>query len=365
MEHVKQIGLHNARIGYVPSSNSLMSPGDKRRFPYYASKRNIKFEIANASKEYDIVVLTQSADITFWSKHCSPSTRIVYDLIDSYLAIPKTNLKGWLRGPAKYISGQNKYLRFNYWNSIEDMCVRSDAVICSTSEQSTDISKFCSNSHVILDSHMDVARKVKTNYISSRPFRLVWEGLPQNAVTLKILKPVLDCLSKQFPIELHIITDPTYKKYLGKFWHVNTYQAVQSITPNIYFHEWIQSNCADIICSCDLAVIPLDLSDSFAAGKPENKLLLLWRMGMPVVTSPSPAYVRAMAAANLNYTAKDEADWLSILSKLICDQDLRQQAGISGKAYVDREFSESKQLSRWDSVFQSLGFHVSNKMNTL
>ena len=137
--------LKNIRIGYVPMSNSLESPGDKRRFAYYALKRNIEYEIADVNEEYDLVVLTQSADLSFWSKHCSPSTKIVYDLIDSYLAVPKTSLKGWLRGTAKYFSHQSQYWEFNYWKSIEDMCTRSDAVICSTIEQSMYISKFSSN----------------------------------------------------------------------------------------------------------------------------------------------------------------------------------------------------------------------------
>ena len=143
-----QTHLQSARIGYVPMSNSLTSPGDKRRFPYYASKRNIDFEIANTSSDYDLVVLTQSADLSFWSKYCSPSTRIVYDLIDSYLAIPKLSVKGWFRGAAKYFSGQSQYLQLNYWKSIEEMCARSDAVVCSTLEQSIDISDFvvmCNN----------------------------------------------------------------------------------------------------------------------------------------------------------------------------------------------------------------------------
>ena len=44
----------HARIGYVPMSNSFNSPGDKRRFVYYASKRNLTFEIADPLKKYDL-----------------------------------------------------------------------------------------------------------------------------------------------------------------------------------------------------------------------------------------------------------------------------------------------------------------------
>ena len=71
---------------------------------------------------------------------------------------------------------------------------------------------------------------------------------------------------------------------------------MRKVFNSVKLHLWDESTCSDIIRNCDLAVIPIDLSDPFAFGKPENKLLLFWGMGMPVVTSAIPAYVRAMQA---------------------------------------------------------------------
>lgn len=351
-----QQDLRHARIGYVPMSNSLNSPGDKRRFAYYANKRNLNFEIADSSKKYDVVVITQNADLSIWSQYDRGGAKIVYDFIDSYLAIPKDNIKGCLRGLAKYLSGESRHLKLDHWKAIGEMCSRADAVVCSTQEQRSDILKFCPNVHIVLDAHMGIARMVKTDYSSSSPFRLVWEGLPQNIGSLKLLSAVLNRLRVQYPVEVHIVTDPSYNRYLGKYGKTNTLHAVRQILPDVRFHEWKEVDCADVICSCDLAVIPLNLNDPFAAGKPENKLLLLWRMAMPVVTSASPAYVRAMHAAGMNYMARDEADWLVMLTNLIGDAVAREQAGLMGKAYVDSKFSEASLLARWDMVFESLGF---------
>ena len=74
--------LQHARIGYVPMSNSFNSPGI-RRFVYYASKRNLTFEIADPLKKYDLVVITQNADLSIWSQYEAGGAKIVYDFIDS------------------------------------------------------------------------------------------------------------------------------------------------------------------------------------------------------------------------------------------------------------------------------------------
>jgi glycosyltransferase involved in cell wall biosynthesis len=342
------------RIGYVPYSDSLDRPGDSRRFAYYASKRGIRFEIADPAKDYDLVVLSARADISVWSRNTK--AKLVYDLIDSYLAIPRTDLKGRLRGLLKFLVRQSRYLQLDYWKAIGGMCERADAVVCSTEEQRQDILRYCPNVHVVLDAHMGVTRTVKKDYRAKEPFRLVWEGLPQTLGSLELIRTVLDSLRSKYLIEMHIVTDRDYFLYLGQYGKRSSLKMAKRILPDVRFHEWNEADCAEIICSCDLAVIPLSLEDPFAAGKPENKLLLFWRMGMPVVTSASPAYVRAMHGAGLNFVANSEADWLDLLERLLGDEAARREAGSLGKAYTERAFNEERLLARWDAVFASVGF---------
>lgn len=349
-------GLSGLRIGYVPYSDSLDRPGDRRRFVFYAGKRGIEFEMADPEKDYDLIVLSALADISQWSRY--PKGKIVYDLIDSYLAIPRTDVKGLFRGVFKFLSGQSRYLQLDYWKAISRMCERADAVVCSTEEQRRDIQKFCPNAHIILDAHTSVTRTIKTDYSvePGRPFRLVWEGLPHTLGSLAQIAPVLEKLREQYPIEMHVVTDREYFRYMGQYGKTSTVETAQRFLPEVQFHEWTEADCADIICSCDLAVIPLSLIDPFAAGKPENKLLLFWRMAMPVVTSASPAYTRAMRAAGMSYTAIDQAGWLTNIEQLLGDEAARRQAGTLGRAYADSEFSEASLLDRWDAVFSSIGF---------
>jgi len=106
--------LHSLRVGYVPYSESLAAPGDRRRFVPYARSRDLKFEIANPTQKYDVVVVAENADLSVWSEYDKGGAKVVFDFIDSYLAIPRTDMKGRLRGLAKYVTGQSRHLRLDH-----------------------------------------------------------------------------------------------------------------------------------------------------------------------------------------------------------------------------------------------------------
>jgi len=344
--------LQDLRIGYVPYTNLLNLPGDRRRFVNYAQKRGVKFEIADPRQTYDVVVLSERADISVWRDYTK--SKVVYDLIDSYLAIPRTSLKGQLRGAAKFLTRQNRYLRLDHWRAIEDMCRRADAVVCTTEEQKRDIGRFCDNVHIILDVHTTVTRKVKASYAAASVFQLVWEGLPATVDSLLLIKNALREIERQHPIELNVVTDPVSFRYLGKYGRRDTLDVVRDICARVRLYEWNEQTCADIICGCDAAIVPLDLSDPFAAGKPENKLLLFWRMGLPTIASASPAYARTMAAAGLDLACKSNDDWRRMLDHIITDESARANAGRRGRDYAEANFSEAQLLARWDALFATL-----------
>lgn len=346
--------LQKLRIGYAPHSPSLEKPGDRRRFVYYAKNRNIPFEIADPSKKYDVVVVTESADLSVWSEYDKGGAKVVFDFIDSYLAIPRSNLKGKLRGFAKYFSGQNKRLMPDYWKAFESMCTRADAVVCSTDEQVRDISPFCKNVHIILDIHTAVVRMQKADYRSGDIFNLVWEGLPSNVTHLYQIESVLAKLQTRRKIALHLITDLEFGRYMGRYGRTQTLSLTRGLCDHVYLYSWNEQTCSSIICATDLAVIPIDLNDHFARGKPENKLVLFWRMGVPTVTSSTPAYDRAMARAGLSMTCRTESDWVDTLEKCMTDETGRRHAGAVGRSLAESVYGESALMQQWDKLFGSI-----------
>jgi glycosyltransferase involved in cell wall biosynthesis len=352
--------LSSLRIGYVPNGATLAKPGDRRRFVAYARARNLPFELARPEERYDLVVLSEVADISVWSDY--PHGKVVYDLIDSYLAIPRSDVRQWLRGLVWFALGRHRRLRLDYWDTIQDMCRRADAVVCSTAEQRRDIQRYCQNVHVVLDVHASVVRNVKEDYCCGEPFNLVWEGLPSNITQLKQIRDVLQNINKRRPLVLNIVTDPDQPRLLGRFGRVQSLDLARKVFDAVRFHAWDEPTCSEVIRSCDLAVIPIDLSDPFVTGKPENKLLLLWRMGMPVVTSATPAYLRAMRDAGLEGLAcRDQEEWMAAIERMIGDESLRHEAGVRGRIFAETHYSEEALLARWDAVFDSLGFSFAQR----
>jgi hypothetical protein len=345
-------------IGYAPYTSDFSSSGDRRRFVYYANSREIDFEIAKPENEYDIVFVTHGADITVWSKYDKSKAVIVYELVDSYLATPVLSFYGLFRGLAKYLSGKHKYCQLNEKKSIESMCRRADIVICSTQEQQNYIRRHCDDVRIILD--------VKSEYHNHRmtlqpepknnALNIAWEGVPHNIKSFAVIRDALSILSKQYQINLHIVTALKYKKYMNKYvtkHAINEVKKYRDIN-NVYLYQWNELTVSHISSACDFAVIPINSNDTMDNGKPEDKLLIFWLMGLPAVVSETPAHLRAMKGAGVSMTCSSTNDWVSTIKDIADNKTKRIQSAEKGFAYASRVNSEEATMSLWDDLFEDI-----------
>ncbi len=353
----------NLRVGYVPYSDDLMSPGDRRRFVYYSNKRGIDFEIADPSSAYDIVYVTHGADITVWSKY-NKAKVIIYEIIDSYLAVSSFSFSGFFRGLGKYISKQYNHLIFDQKKSIEAMCRRADVVICSTEEQKDFIKQYCNNIHIILD-----VKSMYHNYKIASQFQstdsvlnIVWEGLPHNIKSFTVIREALSTLSKLYQINIHLITSLKYKKYMNRYITKHTVNEIKKYIDisNVYLYQWNELTVSHISSACDLAIIPINSNDPMDQGKPEDKLLIFWLMGLPTIVSETPSHLRAMNNAGLSMTCNNTNDWVNTIKHMADNKDIRNQAAQKGFIYASRANSEEKIMSLWDNMFSSI---IDTKIN--
>ena len=350
--------VDNLSIGYAPYSSDFSAPGDRRRFVYYANSKAIDFEIAKPENEYDIVYVTHGADITVWSKYDKSKAVIVYELVDSYLATPVFSFYGLFRGVSKYLSGKYKYCQLNQKKSIESMCRNADIVICSTEEQKNQIRHYCDDVRIILDVkseyhnyRMTLQPKPKNNELN-----IAWEGLPHNIKSFTVIRDALSILSKQYQINLHLITALKYKKYMNKYLTKHTVNEVKKYIDinNVYLYQWNELTVSHISSACDFAVIPIDSNDTMDNGKPEDKLFIFWLMGLPTVVSETPAHLRAMKGAGLSMACSSTNDWVSTIKDIVDNKTKRNQSAKKGFDYATRVNSEERTISLWDDLFEDI-----------
>ena len=350
--------VDNLSISYAPYSSDFSAAGDRRRFVYYANSRAIDFEIAKPENEYDIVYVTHGADITVWSKYDKSKAVIVYELIDSYLATPVLSFYGLFRGVVYYLSGKHKYCQLNQKKSIESMCRRADIVICSTEEQKNHIRRYCDDVRIILDvksmyhnHRMTLQPELKNNELN-----IAWEGVPHNIKSFTVIRDALSILSKQYQINLHLITALKYKKYMNKYVTKHTINEVKKYIDinNVYLYQWNELTVSHISSACDFAIIPIDSNDTMDKGKPEDKLLIFWLMGLPAVVSETPAHLRAMKGAGVSMACSSTNDWVSTIKDIVDNKTKRNQYAKKVFAYASRVNSEEATMSLWDDLFEDI-----------
>jgi glycosyltransferase involved in cell wall biosynthesis len=342
------------RVGYAPYDHDLEAPGDRRRFVAWARDRGIDFDVLDAPQaDHDVAVVCTVADLTRW-RAAPPGLRVIYDVTDDYLGLPSHGWKNRARGVAKFLSGELSRPTLRYRELMADMCRRADVIVCTSEAQRIHVRRVAGDKDVpiILDCYDADWAGRKRDYQSAGAPRIAWEGLPFNVGTLAVVREALEGLPDELRPSIHVVTQPSFRPYARRFGTRSAEDVARRALPGaeVVLHPWERDTVADVVAGCELAIIPLPLDDRFAAGKSAQKLLSLWALGMPVVTSATPAYEQAMEAAGLDLACRTTADWTRALTILLSDENARRSAAEAGRAYVEQHASREIMLSRWDNV---------------
>ena len=80
-------------------------------------------------------------------------------------------------------------------------------------------------------------------------------------------------------------------------------------------------------------------------------------MGLPVIVSATPAYRRAMQAAQTPELAcENELQWTTTLERMMSSEVTREDAARRGRSHAEKECGAAALIARWDAMFASLGF---------
>ena len=345
--------LKKAKINLNLPNRNIFEPGNRRRIIYYLNKKKLNYNISKYEKNSNLIYFNQYSDLS--SINFYRDKFYIFDFVDSYLFIPIFDFKNILRGLGKFVFGSHSKLQINFRETLINNCKKADLVICATDEQKKIISKFNNKVFPILDFNDKYFREQKKNFNIKKKIKISWEGLPENIVQLKEIKSSLSKLSKEFKIELVVITDSYYYKFLRSIIKIDTKKYLQKILGDeIQFRhvEWKIDTYFKEIINTDFVVIPINLNDKLVAGKPENKLLHLWKLKMPVITSETSAYKRTMNKAGLNHYAKNDNNFYKLCKRFIQNKNLRIINAKKGYNYSLKEFSNNKIMKNWDEALK-------------
>lgn len=349
--------LTDARIGYAGYSKDWSVPGDRRRFCAYARMRGLAVENARLDGDYDLVYLTHNADLPGWiaRKRREHGLTLVLELVDSYLT-QSGRLRGYAKGAVRRLLGTDSGLSLNFVETLRSACRAADAIICSTQEQAEMIRPLNPNAFVSFDWMRDELGAPKHDYRPGERLRLAWEGQAVTASNLQQIREPLNRLRDR--VELHVITDPMIPRWLSRFGKRPTNQVLEGIHCPVRFHRWERDSFAKHAKACDVAVLPIALGNAMMRGKPENKMLLLWQLGLPALASPTPSYRRTLAAAGLEQLCCDSpADWIDALERIgAMDERERRALGERCRDFAFSAYSAEEFKARFDAAFERAGF---------
>lgn len=349
--------MKKLKIGYWPLSQNLNSPGDRRRLVFWAKSRGHEI-IPDLSQNVDVIVASENSDFNslYFAKRNTP---VIFDLVDAYLS-PLSTLDDLARGIAKRLSGQISGGIRPFSHHIRDFCLNSNAVICSSKEQEEVIQRYNSNTHVILDSHDEIPfiDPIKTRNLNSGRHRILWEGQPATIRGVKTISPALLELSKTFSLNLDFVTDERYYRLLNKHFETSTSNLLNKdlahIADLVNIIPWTSNNLVECAKGSEVAMIPIDLSVPMQRLKPENRLLIMWRLGLPCLTSPSPAYVRVAGLAGVTAACNSLQEWIDNFNRLLLDPEHAKREVLAGQNYISENHNQTILLKKWDLAFESV-----------
>ena len=152
-----------------------------------------------------------------------------------------------------------------------------------------------------------------------------------------------------------IVTDLKKTLFLGLY-EINVKKIVKNFKFSFEIHEWNRVEISKIAVTCDIGIIPIDLNNIRANYKSQNKLIFMWKIGLPVVVSATPSYKNTMKFFKIKMFAKTTQDWINILNNFYKFKNNKLH---NSKKRVDemikKHYSKKKLLSDWSKVFKSLG----------
>ena len=365
--------LELLKIGYVPHSTDLEHPADRRRLAAWAVSNEIKLNVENPL-ESDVLVLSSAANFGQWLSRATQP--VILDLVDGYMGEHPSFLKNFARNFLRSLQGTSNLKWITYTRHLRAACQRSDAIIVASPEQRETILKYNSNVYVILDDHSELTVH-RTREVTKTPKRpssgnmkyLFWEGFGYTLKHFQLIAKELDQFLTREDWKMYLVTVRVFPRWGGFLGKIDSQILIKKLFPNswerIIIIPWTLENLKKYSAVSNCAIIPIDKNDKFGSLKPENKLLSMWQLGLPVLFSDIPSYVRVANASNQLPFCIHDGEWAAAFDSLIGPSRLTDLMDEQRTLYLREFHSHSILMRKWADVINKYARKVAPNLDSL
>jgi len=340
--------MKRLKILYSGHSFDFSAPGDRRRIIRWAAARNHEI-VTEDSSTVDVKVITSSSNLSEVMKQ-KKSAPIILDLVDAY-HVGGSPYSDFLIAIHRSFKHRRLLSSFSFSNFLDEVMDRVDYIVFSSPEQRNLASFHFDKSTDILDFH-DEFPELSYSPPKKDRLELFWEG---QTTSLRALDDNIDANSSDLKscVEIvNVLTDPSTGMLFGKFIKTQT----EAVFPKLFFstsvnvqrQDWNLKKVNEVAQRSNLSLVPV-LSDPLNLHKPENRILIAWRMGLPVLASNTPSHQRLSITAQADFCV--ESNWVEQICNLNKNRDLLEEQVFKGKKYLAQHHNTEVILAKWDALF--------------
>jgi len=333
------------KIRYAGYSTDLSHPADRRRIGILLSDKNVEI-LPSSAQEFDLSILSSNSNYSkFFGQATSKPSYI--DLVDGYLA-PGQNVIGDAgRNILRSAFGKSDFASLKYTTHIKKALKKATGCIVPSEEIASQVAPFNDNIQIIADSHSEF----KSTEYDDKSNGILWHGFGTNLKHLLEIAPQLDSFLELNNFRLKVVTQLNFYRFGNRFVRINSVESlVKSFLKSfkqIDFLPWTKENLIEAASKSRFAIIPIAENDAFAMAKSENKLLEMWTLGIPTITSRTPSYKRVFHSINQSENCVENSQWSNALSELARDGIRLRNMRKIGMEYIRSCHTDEILISKW------------------
>ena len=332
---------------------------DRRRaLPFLkdlCNEQNLFFEPFSDIKtldlsKFDFVIVSIRSDLPFVFKLLNKnnpdrSTNFIFDYCDFIHVV--SGFKFFIK--SIFAKRRKNYSSLFFKKDFLKLISLFDSIVVGSKIQNELLEKYNNNIVIIQDITEEVPLlELKNN---SENNGILWEGFASSnwPIFKKIFKYTNNIRQGS---KLYIVTDQKYYFLAGRYLGFNIHTVFNFLNffyPNITYltQKWNIDNLVNYANKCKIALIPIT-NNKIAKLKPENKMVIMIRLGLLPIVSNIPAYVTFSEKYDLNICFSNIKEFNSILSDINLQYEKLQKV----RPLILQDYSYLNIKTKWEKLLK-------------